>query len=85
MVYPTGNGGWEKVGTVRMFVVLLDGQVNGLLLDRHQPDGVFRFWLGENAFSVGVANILLADGDCTMSYFYVTPEERSEVSAQEAG
>ena len=80
MVHLAGNGRWEEVGTVGMFAVLRDEQVNGLLRDGHQPDRVFCFRLGEDAFSVGVAHILLTDGDRIMSCVYVAPERRNQFS-----
>lgn len=51
MVYSPGNGRWEQVGSMVCSVM----KVNGLLRDGHQPDRVFRFRLGEDAFYVGVA------------------------------
>ncbi|MPM09317.1 hypothetical protein SDC9_55633 [bioreactor metagenome] len=80
MVHLAGNGRWEEVGIVGMFVVFRDEQVNGLLRDGHQPDRVFCFRLREDAFSVGVTDILLADGDRIMNCVYVAPEKRNQFS-----
>ena len=63
-----------------MLAVFLDQQVHCILRDGYLPDGCLRLRPGEHHLPAGVADVLLADGDCLVFCIQVRPEERHQLA-----
>ena len=84
VVHFAGDWGREHVLVVWMFDVLLDQEVYSFLGDGDPADGGFGLGAGEGQFSVGIADILLADEDRFVFDVQVIPEEGDQLALPEA-
>lgn len=60
--------------------LLRDIPVRQILSDGHLPNRRLCLRPGEHHLSAGVADVLLADGDCLVLCVQVTPEERHQLA-----
>ena len=63
-----------------MLLVLGNQQVDGLLRDADLSDGRFRLGTRERQFTVGILDVLLADGDGLVRDIEVTPQESGQLT-----
>ena len=63
IVHFSGDRRWEHIGTVWMFLMFLNEEVNCFLRDGYFAHRGVRFGPGECELAVGIADVLLADRD----------------------
>lgn len=80
VVHLAGYQGGKLAGIVRVFVMLLDQQVDGILGDRYQSNRALCLWLGEDTFPIWVADVLLADRDGPLLHIHIGPEESHQLA-----
>ena len=85
MVHLPGQGRGEHVGVVRVFGVFLLEEVHGGLGDGDLAYRGFGLGLGECQRAVGVADILLGDGDGLVFLVKVRPQKRDNLALAQAG
>jgi len=78
VVHLSRDGRGEHVRIIGMFLVLGNQQVDGLLRDADLSDGRFRLGTRECQLTVGILDVLLADGDGFILDVEVTPQESSQ-------
>ena len=78
VVHLSGDRRGEHVLVVRVLAVFLNQQIDRVLRDGHLPHRSFRLWPGEHYLPAGVADVLLADGDCLVCHVQVAPKERHQ-------